>query len=101
MQNKKGTTKRNGDFFSMDKRSFKEHQQDFINVMQQRFVIFSVTKKKEVQLNSYVNELNVIQELAIDSLISAFDREKIKYIESDNGSLQYWINSKSYQYNLY
>lgn len=72
--------------------SFKDHQQDFITLMEQRLTILhSLPKKKVIALD-------VQQELVKDSLVKAFQKEKIKYILQEDGTIQYWLNSKSYQY---
>ncbi|ETI69654.1 hypothetical protein [Neobacillus vireti] len=82
--------------------SFKNHHQDMIAAMEQRLTIVSYLAGKNidpVRLNKYLIELDVKQELAADSLLKAFDREKIEYVVKDDGTVQYWINSKSYQIN--
>lgn len=74
--------------------SFYEYKKDMISVMEQRLVILSNSTVSQKSLT----ELIVKEELALDSLRTAFDREQIKYIQKDDGSLQYWIHSKSYLY---
>jgi hypothetical protein len=74
--------------------SFYEYKKDMISVMEQRLVILSNTSVSQKSLT----ELSVREELALDSLRTAFDREQIKYLQKDDGSLQYWIHSKSYLY---
>jgi type IV secretory pathway TrbF-like protein len=53
-------------------------------------------KHSEQQLNKYLIELSVKQELAVESLTKGFEKEKIKYLLRENGTIQYWIKSKSY-----
>lgn len=82
--------------------SFKNHHQDMIAVMEHRLTIISYLAGKNidpVRLNKYLMELDVKQELAADSLLKAFEQEKIDYVVQDDGTVQYWINSKSYQIN--
>jgi hypothetical protein len=82
--------------------SFKNHHQDIIAVMEKRLTILSYLAGKNfdpVRLNKYLIELDVKQELAADSLLKAFEREKIEYVVKDDGTVQYWINTKSYQIN--
>ncbi|WHY85461.1 hypothetical protein QNH39_23065 [Neobacillus novalis] len=82
--------------------SFKNHHQDMIAAMEQRLTILSYLAGKNidpVRLNKYLIELDVKQELAADSLLTAFEREKIEYVVQDDGTVQYWINSTSYQNN--
>jgi hypothetical protein len=74
--------------------SFYEYKKDMISVMEQRLVILSNTSVSQKSLT----ELSVREELALDSLRTAFDREQIKYLQKDDGSIQYWIHSKSYLY---
>jgi hypothetical protein len=62
--------------------------------MEQRLAILSNTSVSQKTLT----ELSVREELALDSLQTAFDREQIKYLQKDDGSIQYWIHSKSYLY---
>ncbi|MFF2448955.1 hypothetical protein ACFVSW_17880 [Neobacillus sp. NPDC058068] len=82
--------------------SLKNHHQDMIAVMEQRLAILSYLVANNidpVRLNKYLMELNVKQELAADSLLKAFEQEKIDYVVQEDGTVQYWINSKSYQIN--
>lgn len=74
--------------------SFYEYKKDLISVMEQRLVILSSSTVSQKSLT----ELSVKEELALDSLRTAFDLEQIKYLQKDDGSLQYWIHSKSYLY---
>ncbi|CRK81368.1 hypothetical protein [Neobacillus massiliamazoniensis] len=74
--------------------SFYEYKKDMISVMEQRLVILSNMSVSQKSLT----ELSVREELALDSLRTAFDREQIKYLQKDDGSIQYWIHSKSYLY---
>jgi hypothetical protein len=81
---------------------FDEHNRDLIAVMEQRLAISAYLRKTKstniAQLDKYLLELNVRQELALDSLTKAFANEKIKYTSLDDGSLKYWVNGKSYRY---
>jgi hypothetical protein len=82
--------------------SFKNHHQDMIAAMEQQLTILSYLAGRNidpVRLNKYLIELDVKQELAADSLLKAFEREKIEYVVKDDGTVQYWINTKSYQIN--
>lgn len=80
----------------------KAHKQDFINLIEQRaatFAFVSGTKPADpIQFNKFLLELDIKQELAKESLLKAFDREKIKYLENEDGSVQYRINHESYQF---
>jgi hypothetical protein len=80
----------------------KAHKQDFIKVMEQRAAILALVAdaktRDTVQVNRLLLELDIKQELAKESLLKAFDREKIKYLENEDGSVQYWINRESYQF---
>jgi hypothetical protein len=73
--------------------SFKDHKQDFINLIEQRLMILDSLPQKKVIA------LDVEQELVKDSLVKAFQKEKIKYIWQEDGTIQYWLNSRSFQYN--
>jgi len=80
--------------------SFHEHQQDLIHVIEHRLYIMTSLEKPnqfdQQQLNNDLIELRVKQELAADSLVKGFEREKIKYQRKENGTIQYWINNQSY-----
>ncbi|MEH7307264.1 hypothetical protein [Neobacillus drentensis] len=80
--------------------SFDEHHQDLITVIEHRLDMMTSIKdpihSDKIQLNKALIELSVKQELAADSLIEGFELEKIKYKRHVNGTIQYWINSKSY-----
>ncbi len=82
--------------------SLKNHQQDFLAVMekQQEILTYLATTKSRssITLNKKLIDLHVKQELAVDSLLQSFDREKMKYILHEDGSVHYWVNSKAYQY---
>ncbi|MEH7075116.1 hypothetical protein [Neobacillus drentensis] len=81
-------------------KSFHEHQQDLSDVIEQRLNIMTSIENTnhldQLQLDKDLVELRVKQELAADSLIKGFEREKIVYQRKENGIIQYWINSKSY-----
>jgi hypothetical protein len=76
-------------------KTFHEHHQDFIEVMKLREIILTshVRTKKATSL-----ELNVKQELAKDSFSRALVKEKIRYRTLEDGTIQFWIQAKSYQY---
>lgn len=80
----------------------KAHKQDFLKVIEQREAILDMfTEGKTVdhsQLNKLLLELDIKQELAMESLLREFDREKVKYKLNEDGSVQYWINRESYQF---
>lgn len=79
--------------------SFHEHQQDLLSVIEHRLDMMTNLedpKHSEQQLNKYFIELSVKQEFAVESLTKGFEKEKIKYILRENGTIQYWIKSKSY-----
>ncbi|MBV7505696.1 hypothetical protein KW850_10570 [Bacillus sp. sid0103] len=80
--------------------SFDEHHQDLITVIEHRLDMMTAIKdpihSDQIQLNKALIELSVKHELAVDSLIEGFEQEKIKYKRHVNGTIQYWINSKSY-----
>lgn len=80
----------------------KAHKKDFIRVVDQRESILSSligTKKvDQTQMNKFLLELDIKQELAMESLVKAFDQEEIEYLVNDDGTIQYWINNESYQF---
>ena len=80
--------------------SFHDYQQDLITVIEHRLNMMTSfknpTDSDQNQLNQSLIELSVKRELALDSLIKGFEREKITYKLKENGTVQYWINSKSY-----
>jgi len=80
--------------------NFQEHQQDLIALIQHRLDMMKYLEgpkhSDQIQLNQSLIELRVKQELAADSLIKGFEREKIKYLWKENGTIQYWINNQSY-----
>lgn len=79
-----------------------EHKSDLLDVIQQRRDIISyLTETKNnnsIQLNKKLIELSIKEEMAADSLLSAFDREKIHYDTQEDGTVQYWVNSVAYHY---
>jgi hypothetical protein len=60
--------------------------------MEQRLMILNSFPKKNLIA------LDVQQELVMDSLVKAFKREHIKYALQGDGTIQYWIKSKSFLY---
>jgi hypothetical protein len=74
---------------------FKEYKQDFIEVINQRKNMLST-----LAFSNKINlmELNVKKELAKESLERALQKAGIKYQVQEDGTLQYWIKSKPYQY---
>lgn len=83
--------------------SLDNHKQYFMDVMNQRLELLAYladSKKIDVsQLDKNLFELMIKRELVADSLRKAFETENIKYVVRDDGSFQYWIDSKSYFYN--
>ncbi|MFJ7729582.1 hypothetical protein ACIQXV_26215 [Neobacillus sp. NPDC097160] len=82
--------------------SLQDHKHDLLDVMKQRQDILtylaSAKNSNSLTLNKKLIELNIKQELALDSLRKAFDREKIKYLMHENGTIQYWVNGNVYEY---
>jgi hypothetical protein len=80
----------------------KAHKEDFIRVLKQREAILSLYSAEKgmdpAQLNQFLLELDIKQELAKESLLKEFEREKVKYKPNEDGSIQYWINRESYQF---
>ena len=80
--------------------NFHEYHQDIITVFKHRLDMMTSFKdpghSDQVQIKRSLIELSVMQELAADSLIKGLEQEKIKYKQIENGTIQYWINSKSY-----
>lgn len=75
--------------------SFKEHKQDLIEVIKQReSVLLSLAASKQASLL----ELNVKQELAKESFEKALEKENITYQLQEDGTVVYWVHTKSYQY---
>ncbi|WP_413306981.1 hypothetical protein AA0X95_06795 [Bacillus sp. 1P10SD] len=82
--------------------SLREHKSDLLDVIQQRRDIISYLTEKHnnnsIQLNKKIIELSIKEEMAADSLLKAFDREKIQYDTQEDGTVQYRVNSATYQY---
>jgi len=82
--------------------SLKGHRQDLLDVIEQRqdILIFlaAANNSNSLTLNKKLIELNIKQELAFDSLVKAFEREKIKYILNEDGTIQYRVNGNVYEY---
>jgi len=80
----------------------KDHKQDLLDVLEQQQEILTLlsktTKSNSLTLNKKIMELHVKQELALDSLLKAFEREKIKYILNEDGTIQYRVNGNVYEY---
>lgn len=81
---------------------FREYKQELLSVYEQRlFIITYLAETKTIDhglLQKFLIELDVKQELAKDSLLKAFDSQKIKYRVQENGAIEYWLNGKSYLY---
>jgi hypothetical protein len=74
---------------------FKEHQQDFIEVINQRTnILTSLAGSNKVNLI----ELTVKEELAKESFERALQKEKIKYHLQKDGTIEFWINTRSFRY---
>jgi hypothetical protein len=81
--------------------SFKDHQNDFIEEMDQRLTIFTlleVNPANRTQLNKYLIELRIKQELQRESLLVALERANIKHAQEADGTIKYWINDDTFQY---
>ncbi|MCH6269453.1 hypothetical protein [Neobacillus citreus] len=78
---------------------FYEYNQDLLGVFEQRIIILTYltenNPKDPFLLQKFFIELDVKQELAKDSLLKAFDSEKIKYRIQEDGPIEYWVNGKS------
>ncbi|WP_251551952.1 hypothetical protein [Neobacillus muris] len=83
---------------------FKDHQQDFLSLLEHRQMILTYLSETGTVnpniLNRYQLELEVKQELALDSLTKAFNKQNIPYHIHDDGSIQYWIGQKPFDYNI-
>ncbi|WP_423799701.1 hypothetical protein [Neobacillus sp. SAB-20_R2A] len=81
---------------------FRDYKQELLSVYEQRlFIITYLAETKTIDhglLQKFLIELDVKQELAKDSLLKAFDSQKIKYHVQENKAIEYWINGKSYLY---
>jgi Arm DNA-binding domain len=81
--------------------SFKDHQDDFIKEMDQRLTIFTLLEANpanRTQLNKYLIELRIKQELQRESLLLALERANIKHAQEADGTIKYWINDDTFQY---
>ncbi|ULT56465.1 hypothetical protein L1999_26055 [Neobacillus drentensis] len=78
------------------------HKLDLLHVMEQQQEILTYLEFFKVTntaaLNHKIIELQVKQELAMESLRSALEREKIKYERLEDGTVQFWVNEKVYTY---
>lgn len=78
------------------------HKIDLLHVMEQQQEILTyldVSKNTNAAaLNHKLIELQVKQGLAMDSLRSALEHEKIKYEPLEDGTVQFWVQSKAYVY---
>ncbi|EKN71502.1 hypothetical protein BABA_01335 [Neobacillus bataviensis LMG 21833] len=80
----------------------KDHKQDVLDVMEQQkemLTLFANSGNSNLlTLNKKLMELHVKQELALDSLLKVFKREKMRYIINEDGTIQYWVDGKVYTY---
>ena len=80
------------------------HKQDLLKVMQQRLDLLTYLAEEEnrdeIQVNKKFLELKVTRGIAIENLITALEKAEIKYTQGDDGLIQYWVDSKVYQYNF-
>lgn len=74
--------------------SFTDYKRDFIAVMEQRLMLLSTPSPSQKSLL----ELNVKEEMAVESLEKALKQENIDYTLEDDGTLQIRLHSKSYLY---
>lgn len=81
---------------------FREYNQELLRVFKHRLSIITyLGETKTIDpflLHKYLIELDVKQELAKESLLKAFDSQKIKYRVQENGAIEYWVSGKSYLY---
>lgn len=82
--------------------SMKNHKLDMLDVLKkQQEILTYLSSKKDlnvITLNKKVIELNIKKELAAESLLLSLEQEKIRYVLEVDGSVQYWVNGKSYHY---
>jgi hypothetical protein len=80
------------------------HKQYLLDVMQHRLDLITylaeTTNRDTFQVNKAVLKLKISQGLAAERLTNAFDRENIKYIEQQDGTIEYWVDTKAYQYHF-
>ncbi|MBT2657251.1 hypothetical protein J7E81_18805 [Bacillus sp. ISL-18] len=78
------------------------HKLDLLHVMEQQQEILTYLDVSKVSntatLNHKIIELRVKQELVMESLQSALEREKIKYERLEDGTVHYWVDSRVYTY---
>jgi hypothetical protein len=74
---------------------FHEHHRYFIEVMRQRKITLSSFTPDSKTL---FPEWDETQLLAKDSFLIALKKEKVKYRILEDGTIRFWIQSKSYQY---
>jgi hypothetical protein len=75
-----------------------KHKQDLLDVMQQRLA--EAKNRDAFQINKKLLKLKVAQGLASERLANTFDREKIKYVQQEDGTMEYWVDKKVYQYHF-
>ncbi|MGG3561857.1 hypothetical protein ABES03_09645 [Neobacillus rhizosphaerae] len=84
--------------------SLSVHKQDLLKVMQQRLDLLTYLaeeeNRNEIQVNKKLLELKVSREIAIENLTTALDKAEIKYTQEKDGMIQYWVDSKVYQYSF-
>ncbi|MDQ1144309.1 hypothetical protein QE429_001136 [Bacillus sp. SORGH_AS 510] len=80
------------------------HKQYLLDVMQHRLDLITylaeTPHRDTFQVNKALLKLKVSQGLAAERLTTAFDREKIKYIEQEDGTIEYWVDTKTYRYHF-
>ncbi|WP_042462551.1 hypothetical protein [Neobacillus dielmonensis] len=83
---------------------FQDHGEDFLSLLEHRSMILAnLAESNSIDsntLNRYLMELEVKQELALDSLMKALDKQGIPYNSNRDGSIQYQIEQKSFEFTL-
>ncbi|MEH7094825.1 hypothetical protein [Neobacillus vireti] len=78
------------------------HKLDLLHVMEQQQEILTYLQLSKdtntAALNHKIIELQIKQGLAMESLRSALEREKINYELLEDGTVHYWVDSKVYTY---
>ncbi|MDR6121564.1 hypothetical protein QFZ87_001161 [Bacillus sp. SLBN-46] len=81
-----------------------KHKQDLLDVMQQRLDLITylaeAKNRDAFQINKKLLKLKIAQGLASERLADTFDREKIKYVQQEDGTMEYWVDTKVYQYHF-
>ncbi|WML59023.1 hypothetical protein [Neobacillus sp. PS2-9] len=81
-----------------------KHKLDLLDVMQQRLDLITylaeAKNRDAFQINKKLLKLKVAQGLAAERLADTFDREKIKYVQQEDGTIEYWVDTKVYQYHF-